>query len=108
MVRLAAVLSCLLALPVAAQRLDRPMNLSPIAPIPGLQGQGTVAPVPNRGMEWPRAAVRDDLPRLEPTVLGMRDSASANALPPGSPGLREDRLVRNPAPALRLTLPFAD
>lgn len=107
MIRLALLLTCIVALPAAAQRLDRPMNLSPIAPLPSVRSEG-VAPVPNRGMEWPRAAVRDDLPRLEPALLGTRDSASANALAPGSPGLEQDRLVRAPAPALRLTLPFTD
>lgn len=107
MIRLALVLSCVMALPATAQRLDRPMNLSPIAPLPSVRGE-SVAPVPNRGMEWPRDAVRDDLPRLEPTILGTRDSASANALAPGSPGVHQDRLVRAPAPALRLTLPFTD
>jgi hypothetical protein len=105
--RLALALSCIVALPAAAQRLDRPMNLAPVPPLPSIRGEG-VAPVPNRGMDWPRAALRDDLPRLEPTMLGTRESASANALAPGSPGLREDRLVRNPAPALRLTVPFSD
>ena len=107
MVRLTLLLTCLVALPAAAQRLDRPMNLSPVAPLPSIRGEG-VAPVPNRGMDWPRAAVRDDLPRLEPTMLGTRDSASANAHAPGSPGLQQDRLVRAPAPALRLTVPFTD
>jgi hypothetical protein len=107
MTRLALLLCCVVALPAAAQRLDRPMNLAPLGPVPSIQGEG-VAPVPNRGMDWPRAAVRDDLPRLEATLLGTRDSASANALAPGSPGLREDRLVRGPAPALRLTVPFSD
>ncbi|MCS6932960.1 MAG: hypothetical protein NZM27_12205 [Acetobacteraceae bacterium] len=107
MVRLALLLCCIVALPAAAQRLDRPMNLAPLGPLPSFQPEG-LAPVPNRGMEWPRAAVRDDLPRLEPTVLGTRDSASANALAPSSPGLQQDRLVRNPAPALRLTVPFRD
>lgn len=107
MTRLALLLSCIAALPAAAQRLDRPMTLAPLAPLPSFQGEG-VAPLPNRGMDWPRAAVRDDLPRLEPTVLGTRDSASANAFAPASPGLREDRFVRNPAPALRLTVPFRD
>ena len=107
MIRLALLLTCVVALPAMAQRLDRPMSLSPVAPLPSIRGEG-VAPVPDRGMEWPRAAVRDDLPRLEATMLGMRDSASANALAPGSLALREDRLVRNPAPALRLTVPFTD
>lgn len=107
MIRLAVLLSCIGALPAAAQSLERPMNLSPLAPVPTLQREG-MAPVPNRAMEWPRAAVRDDVPRLEPTVLGTRDSASANAFAPASPGMREDRFVRNPAPALRLTVPFSD
>lgn len=107
MIRLALLLTCVAALPAAAQRLDRPMNLAPLALMPSFQGEG-VAPVPNRGMDWPRAAVRDDLPRLEATMLGMRDSASANAMAPGSPGLQQDRLVRAPAPALRLTVPFTD
>jgi hypothetical protein len=107
MIRLALALTCMVALPATAQRLDRPMNLAPLDPLPSLRGEG-VAPLPNRGIDWPRAAVRDDLPRLEATMLGTRDSASANAFAPGSPGVQQDRLVRAPAPALRLRVPFSD
>lgn len=107
MIRLALLLTGLLALPASAQRLDRPMAIAPVAPLPTLQG-GAVAPLPNRSVPQPGSPQRRDLPRIEPTMLGTRDSASANTLPPASPGLLEDRLLRTPAPAFRLTVPLSE
>jgi hypothetical protein len=107
MIRLALLLTGLLALPALAQRLDQPMAIAPVAPLQTLQG-GTVAPLPNRGVPQPGSPQSRDLPRIEPTMLGTRDSASANTLPPASPGLLEDRLLRTPAPALRLTVPLSE
>jgi hypothetical protein len=104
MARLAAVLICLVACPALAQSLERPMLLAPLSPVPL---HGGLAPMPDRGVEWPRRAL-SDAPRLEPALLGTRDSASAAAFAPASPGLQEDRLTRQPAPALRLTVPFRD
>lgn len=108
MVRLAALLVCLVAVPAAAQRLDRPMTLSPVEAVPRQPSQGFVAPLPDRGLDRPPAALPNAVPRIEPTFLGQRDSASVNAYAPANPALDEDRLTRQPAPALRLRVPFSD
>jgi hypothetical protein len=107
MFRLAALLVCLMAVPATAQRFDRPMTLPPVEAVPPTS-PGFAAPLPDRRLDRPPAALPHDVPRIEPTVLGQRDSASVNAYTPASPGMDEDRLTRHPAPALRLRLPFSD
>jgi hypothetical protein len=108
MVRLVALLVCLVAVPAAAQRLDRPMTLAPVEAVPRQPSPWFMAPLPDRGLDRPPAALPDDMPRIEPTLLGQRDSASVNAHAPASPGMGEDRLTRQPTPALRLRVPFSD
>jgi hypothetical protein len=100
-----------LPLPAAAQREAR-LPLPPAwVPPPEERRWGEAAPVPNRGIEAPsvRPMPGADLqPQLDPTVIKPREITGNTTLGQEHPGRREERLFLEPAPGLRLRLPFTD
>jgi hypothetical protein len=81
-------------------------------PPPEQRRRGEAAPVPDRGIEAP--VVRpvpgaDNQPSLDPTLINPREVGGSNGtLSREHPGRREERLFLEPAPGLRLRLPFSD
>ena len=81
-------------------------KLPPQQPPPGQPNLrvGSLAPVPDRNMEAPRAPVQDRA-SLGPSVIN-RNLPGRGQASDGGPSLLEDKLFR-PAPGARLNLPFS-
>lgn len=100
-----------LPVPAAAQREASLPLPPPWVPPPEQRRWGEAAPVPNRGIEAPserplRAA--DSQPSLDPTVIKPREIGGGTTLGQEHPGRREERLFLEPAPGLRLRVPFSE
>jgi hypothetical protein len=102
---------CALPLPAAAQRETRLPLPPPFVPPPEQRRWGEAAPVPNRGVEAPMARPvpgADAQPSLDPTVIKPREVGGSATLSQEHPARREERLFLEPAPGLRLRVPFTE
>jgi hypothetical protein len=63
--------------------------------------------VPDRDLEAPRSRdANRPVPRLDPVLIDPNEPRIGSITDRNNPQSREDRLLRQPAPGARLSLPF--
>jgi len=90
----------------AARRPAEPAPEPAPAPPPPPRA-GTLAPMPNRDIEPPRARVAPDAPSLGPTFIQPRGGTRGGTFEDDQFQRRQDRLFDEPAPGARLRVPFS-
>jgi hypothetical protein len=86
----------------------RPAEPAPEPPPPPPPPRaGTLAPMPNRDIEPPRARIAPDAPSLGPTFIQPRGGTRGSTFEDDEFQRRQDRLFDEPAPGARLRVPFS-